>query len=75
MIDLEKILSSKYSNSELKDYAKLWTVPDVYYMFNHTYNALDSIRSGAVVNIYDVLVYLGALLKFKNIPDLEVLAG
>ena len=75
MTELDKVLDNKYANSPVKKFADKWTRPDVYYMFNHTYNALESIRSGAIVNIYDMLVYLGALLKFKNIPDLEVLAG
>lgn len=74
MTELDKVLDNKYANSPVKKFADKWTRPDVYYMFNHTYNALDSIRSGAVVNIYDMLIYLGALMKFKNIPDFEVLA-
>lgn len=75
MTELDKVLDNKYANSPVKKYVDKWSRADVYYMFNHTYNALATIRSGAIVNIYDVLIYLGALMKFKNIPNLEVLAG
>lgn len=73
MIDLEKILSSKYSNSELKDYAKLWTVPDVYYMFMNTYEEITKLRSNTVSDARNSLIYLFGLLPFKQIPSAEVM--
>jgi hypothetical protein len=73
LLELEKCLSGKYSNSPIKKYAKNWTTPDIYYMFNHTYKAIKSLRDGYTVDVYDLLVYLGALLMFKHIPSVEVL--
>lgn len=73
MIELDKIQSSKYSNSPLKRYAKNWTAPDIYYMFNHTYDAIKSLRSGYVADISDMITYLGALMMFKHVPDTRLL--
>lgn len=73
MIELDKIQSSKYSNSPLKEYAKKWTKPDIYYMFNHTYDAIKSLRSGYTVEVADLITYLGALMMFQNIPDTRLL--
>jgi hypothetical protein len=74
MTEFDKLLDNKYASSPVKKYADKWTRPDIYYMFNHAYRALDNIRSGSTANIQDVLLYLGALMKFEHIPDLEVLA-
>lgn len=74
MIELDKIMDNKYTDSPLKKYVKEWTRPDVYYMFNHTYRILQSLRQGVTANIEDILIYLGALFKFQRIPDLEVLS-
>jgi len=73
MIEMDKIQSSKYSNSPLKEYAKKWTRADIYYMFNHTYEAIKALRNGYTVEVSDLIMYLGALMMFKNIPDLRVL--
>lgn len=74
MTEFDKLLDNKYANSPVKKYADKWTRSDVYYMFNHAYKVLDNIRSGSTVNVQDMLLYLGALMKFQNIPDLEVLS-
>jgi len=73
MIELDKIQNSKYSNSPLKDYSKNWTKPDIYWMFQHTYEAIKSLRSGYTVEILDLLTYLGSLMVFKTIPDMKLL--
>lgn len=73
MVELDKCQSSKYSNSPLKDYAKKWSRADIYYMFNHTYNAIKAIREGYTVDTADLITYLGALMVFKTIPNLQVL--
>lgn len=73
MVELDKSQSGKYSNSPLKQYAKNWSSADIYYMFNHTYAAIKALRSGYTVEISDMITYLGALMMFKNIPDLQVL--
>lgn len=73
MIELDKIMDNKYSDSPLKKYIKDWTRPDIYYMFNHTYRILQSLRHGITANMDDIFIYLGALFKFQRIPDLEAL--
>ena len=73
MIELDKCIDGKYVNSPLKKYSKNWTKPDIYYMFNHTYNAIKSLRSGYTVEVIDLIIYLGALMRFKNIPDTRLL--
>lgn len=73
MTELEKCKSSKYVNSPLKQYAKAWTVTDIYFMFNHVYEALKSLRSGYTGDIADILTYLGSLFMFKSVPDPKVL--
>lgn len=73
MLELDKIKSSKYSNSPLKKYAKDWTAPDIYFMFNHTYDVIKSLRSGYTADTFDLITYLGALMVFKNILDTRLL--
>ena len=73
MIELDKILDNKYSGSDIKKYIRNWTRSDIYYMFNHVYNCFQQLRSGASSDIDLYIVYLSALLRFKNIPSTEVL--
>lgn len=73
MIELDKCLDNKYTQSPLQKASKLWTRYDVYWMFNHTYNALKQLRSGYTVDSEVYIVYLAALLKFKQIPTLHAL--
>lgn len=73
MIELDKVQSSKYSNSPLKQYAKKWKPADIYFMFNHTYEAIKSLRSGYVADINDIITYLGALMMFQSVPDMRLL--
>lgn len=73
MIELDKCLDNKYTQSPLQKASKLWTRYDVYWMFNHTYNALKQLRSGYTVDSEVYIVYLAALLKFKQIPTLQAL--
>ena len=75
MIDLEKILGKKYSDSPLQQYSKLWTAKDIYYMFMHCYNELEKSRSAASYQAYSSLLYLFGLLPFKEIPTVEVLSA
>lgn len=73
MTELDKIQGSKYSNSPLKEYAKKWSRPDIYYMFNHTYEAIKAMRNGCTVELPDLITYLGALMMFKAIPSIDML--
>ena len=74
MIDMEKLLTAKYFDTDIKEYKKLWKLQDVYYMFMHTYDVLSKSRSSTVsATTESNLIYLFALLTFKDIPSLEVL--
>lgn len=75
MIELEKTKSTKYSNSPIKDYAKYWTIEDIYYMFMNAYEELSKLRSNTSTNILSSLIYLAGLLTFKQIPSPEVMNG
>lgn len=70
MVELDKIHSSKYSDSPLKQYAKMWNGPDIYYMFNHGYKELKNFRTLSVDKKSRVL-YLISLLGFQHIPSTE----
>lgn len=73
MIEMEKVLTSKYANSELRDYAKVWKIEDVYHMFMHGYHELDKLRSNTSSDSKSSLIYLFGLLTFKDIPSVEVM--
>lgn len=73
MIDLEKAKTSKYPGDEFKDVIKLWTIPDIYYMFMHTYSELQELRSNTSTDIDNSLIYLFGLLPFQQIPSTEVM--
>lgn len=67
MIDLDRIKDNRYYQSDIKEYEKKWTRPDIYYMFNHTYEMLKKSRLLSF-DIEDSLVYLFSLLAFQSIP-------
>lgn len=73
MIEMEKVLTSKYANSALKDYAKYWKLEDIYHMFMNTYQELNKLRSNTSTDIKSSLIYLFGLLTFKDIPSTEVM--
>lgn len=73
MVELDKIQKSKYSQSNLKEYAKLWSAPDIYYMFMHTFELIRQLRSSAYIDSKEVLIGLFALLSYTHVPNLEVL--
>lgn len=73
LIDLDKLLDSPYSESDIKAYTKLWSREDIYYMFMHTYDRLKDMRTISVINSKDLLVSLFSLVQFREIPSVEVL--
>lgn len=73
MIEMEKILTSKYSDSPLKEYSKLWKLEDVYNMFMNAYEELSKLRSNTSSQIQSTLIYLLSLYTFKDIPSVEVM--
>ena len=73
LIDLEKILGKKYSDSPLHQYVRGWTAQDIYYMFMHCYRELELSRSSQGYQAYSSLVYLFGLLTFQHIPNLEAM--
>lgn len=75
MIEMEKVLTSKYASSDLRDYAKMWKLEDVYHMFMNAYNELDKLRSNTSTDIKSSLIYLFGLFTFKDIPSVEVMSS
>lgn len=74
LIDMEKVLTTKYPNLDIAEYKKFWKIEDIYYMFMNTYQELvDSRSSDVSSNIDSSLTYLFALLTFKDIPSPEAL--
>ena len=73
MIEMEKVLTSKYANSNLKEYAKYWKLEDVYHYFMNTYAELDKLRSNTSTDIKSSLIYLFGLFTFKDVPSVEVM--
>lgn len=73
MLELEKISSNKYVESDLKHYQKNWTLKDIYNMFMQTYQQLQYMRSVSP-DPQNVLMYLITLMQFSEIPSVEVLS-
>ena len=73
MIEIDKCMDSRNVQSDLKKYTQLWTREDVYYMFMNTYDMLLRCRSWSISNTKDCILYLFSLLKFKRIPNPEVM--
>lgn len=72
-IELEKCKTSKYVDSDIKNFAKNWTFQDIYYMFVNTYEELKKLRSLSISDPYNSLIYLFGLLKYSTIPTKEVM--
>ena len=70
MLDLEKLSSNKYTESELRQYLKNWTMKDIYNMFMQTYQKLKLLRSTSS-DSKNVMMYLITLMQFSEIPSLE----
>jgi len=70
MIEIDKLIESKYAESILRNYVKRWSHQDTYNMFMNTYAELQKIRSISV-DMESSLVYLAALLQFSTIPAKE----
>lgn len=71
MVDMDKLMTSKFGNSDIRDYVKLWKPQDVYYMFMHAYSELKKLRSNSSYDVSNSLIYLFGLLKFQSIPSIE----
>ena len=67
MTELEKVLCSKFTDSNYRKYAELWKLDDVYNMFMQTYRQLTLLRTVSS-DTYASLVYLFSFLRFSDIP-------
>ena len=74
LLELEKLLGQKYSNSDLQPYVKRWTREDIYNLFMITFKELQKLRSVSS-NTYTSCIYILSLLPFTKIPSVEVLYG
>lgn len=74
MLEIEKILTNKYAQSDIREYEKRWTLEDMYNMFMNTYEMIRKSRSSQYSgNTKDNLVYLFSLLKFEKVPDMMLM--
>lgn len=69
-LEIEKILGSKFAESDLREYLNRWSYEDVYNLFMVTYEELKKLRTISS-NTYASLVYIASLLQFKRIPSVE----
>lgn len=74
MLELDKLLDNSRVQSLLKDYVNRWTREDIYYMFMHTYNELQRLRSSTIYDPKSILIYLIGLLQYGRIPSLEAMS-
>ena len=72
MVELEKVLTNKFVESDIRKYSKLWTLEDIYNMFMNSYEELKKLRSYSQASS-ESIIYLMSLLQFKKIPQVEVL--
>lgn len=73
MIELEKVVTNKYANSPLREFASRWTLADISNMFEHTFQEMLQLRSG-IGDPYLSLIYILSLSQFSYVPEWEKLA-
>ena len=74
MIELDKLLNNKYSDSILRPYINNWSRPDIYYMFKHSYNELKKLRRLSISDPMNSVIYLFGLLQFSSIPSEDMMS-
>ena len=72
LIEIEKLLCNSYTQSDIREYVKLWNKQNVYNMFMQTYSQLEKLRTISS-DTEAALIYLFALLQFSDIPGIEVM--
>ena len=70
MLELEKLKMSKHAQSDIREYANRWSLPDIYYFFNHVYAEIKKLRSMSS-DAKLSLIYLSSLVAFTTIPRKE----
>ena len=73
LIELDKILTNKYTQSDIKEYADRWTQSDIYYMFMNTYGELKKVRSYSSHKAINSIIYLLGIMQYSPIPSPEVM--
>lgn len=73
MIELDKLMDNPKTQSDLREYVKVWTREDVYYMFMHIYNTIIKLRSAGSTDGYRLVIQLITLLQFRPILTTEVI--
>lgn len=74
MVELDKLMDNKFTQSELRQYVKGWTRADVYYMFMHTFDELEKLRTFSSYDASNSVLYLFGLLRFSPVPSTEVMS-
>ena len=73
LIELDKVKTSNYSQSYVRQYADLWKPEDIYNMFAQTYKVLKDSRTYSSTDMKNYIIYLFALLKYSTIPSVSAL--
>lgn len=68
MLEMEKVLTSKFAESNYRAYEKLWSLEDVYNFFMQIYQELKRSRSYASYDLQNGLIRLGVLMHSNKIP-------
>lgn len=74
LVEIDKCMSSKYAQSDIQKFVKMWSPSDVYNMFDITYSELKRSRSMSI-DLKSSIVYLLSILAFKPIPRKEALGN
>lgn len=70
LIELERVITTPKTKSDLGRYVKAWNFNSVYWAFMHIYDELKQSRSSQSYNVYDRIVYLLSICQYRDIPAL-----
>ena len=73
LIELDKVKSSSYAESDIRSYSKSWDTAEIYNMFNHIYSELKKVRTFSSYKVMISIMYILAITQYSPIPPLEVL--
>jgi len=73
LVELDRLLVKKYSESSLRPYVSYWTKQDIHNMYMIVFNSLENLRTISS-DVESQLVYLFGILQYKEIPSLNMIS-
>lgn len=70
-IELDKAMHNSKADCKFRNYVNRWTCEDIYNFFDNCYTETLRLRSSTGGDVYESLIRLAALLKFKRIPGVK----